>query len=78
MSGSLMISQYSNLLWPFEEGDYFSKETIFKNENEFLNVIKELSINDELYLKCLTNQYYLVEKYFNKTWLKNYILSKIY
>lgn len=77
MSGSLMISQYSNLLWPFEEGDSFSKETIFKNENEFFDVINNLKSNDELYLKCLKNQHYLVKKYFNTTWLKNYILLKI-
>jgi hypothetical protein len=32
MSGSLMISQYNHLLWPFTDGESFSKETIFKNE----------------------------------------------
>ena len=77
MSGSLMISQYSNMLWPFDNNDSFSKETIFKNENEFVNVINNLDSNTDLYLKCLENQYYIVKKYFNKVWLRNYILSKM-
>jgi hypothetical protein len=77
MSGSLMISQYSNMLWPFDINDSFSKETIFKNENEFVNVINKFDSNTDLYLKCLENQYYIVKKYFNKVWLRNYILSKM-
>ena len=76
-SGSLMISQYSNLLWPFENGDLFSEETIFKNEHEFFKIIDDLNNNDELYSKCLNNQYEIVKKYFNKDWLRNYILIHI-
>ena len=37
----------------------------------------KLHHNHELYLSCLENQYNIVNKYFNKEWLKNYILSKI-
>jgi hypothetical protein len=77
LSGSLMISQYSNLLWPFDNNESFSKETIFKNETDFLYIINELSKDNELYLKCLRNQYNIVKKYFNKEWLRNYILSRI-
>jgi len=33
--------------------------------------------NDDLYKNCLENQYQIVSKYFNKEWLKKYILSKI-
>jgi hypothetical protein len=35
LSGSLMISQYNDLLWPFDNNESFSKETIFKNETDF-------------------------------------------
>jgi len=72
-----MISEYNDLLWPFDKNESFSKETIFKNENDFYNIINNLSIDKELYLKCLKNQYDIVKKYFNKKWLRNYILSKI-
>ena len=77
LSGSLMISQFSNLLWPFENNDSFSKETVFKNENEFFYIINELSKDNELYLKCLINQYNIVKKYFNKEWIRNYIITNI-
>ena len=76
LSGSLMISEYNDLLWPFDN-EMFSKETVFKNETEFLNIINILSIDDELYLKCLKNQYNIVKKYFNKEWLRNYICDKM-
>lgn len=77
LSGSLMISQYNNLLWPFEDDDSFSKETIFKDEHEFVNVINKLQHDNELYFNCLNNQYNIVKKYFNKEWLRTYILRAI-
>ena len=77
LSGSLMISQYSNLLWPFEDNETFSKETVFKNDTEFISVINNLQNDNELYLKCLINQYNIVTKYFNKEWIKNYVIKNI-
>jgi hypothetical protein len=77
LSGSLMISEYNDLVWPFEDGDSFFNETIFKNENEFFEKIRELEKDNELYIKCLRNQNYIVTKYFNKNWIRSYILSKI-
>lgn len=71
--GSLMISEYNDLKWPFEES--FSQETIFKNADEFIYKINELKNNDQLYKKCLYNQLYIYNKYFNKKWIKNYILN---
>jgi hypothetical protein len=73
--GSLLISEYNDLTWPFQES--FSEETIFKNENEFVNKLNKLNANDELYKKCLYNQLYIYNKYFNKQWIKNYVLSFI-
>jgi hypothetical protein len=77
LSGSLMISEYNDLVWPFEDGDCFLNETIFKNENEFFEKISALETDNELYMKCLRNQNYIVTKYFNKIWIRSYILSKI-
>lgn len=61
----------------FEDGDCFLNETIFKNENEFFEKISALETDNELYMKCLRNQNYIVTKYFNKIWIRSYILSKI-
>jgi hypothetical protein len=70
--GSLMISQYNDLKWPFDEA--FSKETIFKNDTEFIDKITKLNNDNTLYTKCLLNQLYIYNKYFNKKWIKEYIL----
>ena len=77
LSGSLMISQYNHLLWPFENDDKFSEETIFKTEQEFIAILNNLASNHEIYLKCLKNQHDIVCKYFNKDWIKKYILKYI-
>jgi hypothetical protein len=42
LSGSLMLSQFNNLLWPFNDDESFSEKTIFKNEEEFLSIINNL------------------------------------
>lgn len=73
--GSLMISEYNELKWPFEET--FSEETIFKNADDFISKINQLKNNDELYKKCLYNQLYIYNKYFNKIWIKEYVFKYI-
>jgi hypothetical protein len=73
--GSLMISEYDNLKWPFEET--FSEETIFKDEKEFIDKINRLNSDEELYKKCLDNQINIYNRYFNKKWIKEYILLYI-
>ena len=75
VSGSLLLQQKNDLVLPFPEK--FSDECFFANSKEFENNLQKLSSNNELYQKCLENQYQIVSKYFNKDWLKNYILSKI-
>ena len=74
-TNSLRIAQYSNLTYPFEEK--FSEETIFKDENDYFIKISNLINDDDLYNKCLKNQQNIVNKYFNKTWIKNYTLFNI-
>jgi FkbM family methyltransferase len=73
--GSLMLSQYNDLKWPF--GEQFSEETVFKNESEFIQNVTSLNNDNTLYTKCLDNQLNIYNKYFNKKWIKEYILKYI-
>jgi hypothetical protein len=71
--GSLRISEYNDLLWPFEET--FCEETIFSNGQDFFKKINSLRNNTELYNKCLSIQNDIFIKYFNKGWISEYILK---
>jgi hypothetical protein len=75
VSGSLLLQQKNDLIWPFSEK--FSDECYFTDGVDFCNNLNKLQNNSELYLNNLENQYNIVNKYFNKEWLKKYILSKI-
>jgi len=75
LSGSLMLQQKNDMVWPFE--DKFSEECLFTDENDYLFKLRNLILNNDLYNKCLLNQYNIVNKYFNKEWLRNYILQFI-
>jgi len=76
LSGSLILSQYNELKWPFPET--FSEETAFKSSEEYFQKLHSLSTNDELYKKCLSNQYNIVTKYFNIEWIRGYILDTLH
>lgn len=69
--GSLRISEHNDLLWCF--GEDFSQETIFYNENDLQKKIELLLTDDILYNKCLSKQNELVDKYFNRKWIRSYI-----
>lgn len=73
--GSLMISESNDLKWPFNES--FSEETIFKDDIDFLYKINKLNSDNILYKKCMENQLNIFNKYFNKIWIKDYILKYI-
>lgn len=75
VSGALMLQQKNDLLWPFYE--QFSEECLFTDENDYFIKLNNLQNNGELYNKCLENQYTIINKYFNKDWLRNYIESFI-
>jgi hypothetical protein len=75
LSGSLLLTQKHYLKWPFEED--FCEETKFTDANDFNTKINNLLNNNELYNNCLSKQYNIVKKYFNKQWLRNYILNFI-
>jgi hypothetical protein len=70
--GTLRIAEYNDLLWPFEES--FAEETIFKTHDEFKEKIVKLDNDAELYNRCLQKQQYIYLLYFNKKWIRNYIL----
>jgi hypothetical protein len=72
---SLRISEYNDIKWPFDED--FSQETIFQNRDDFIKKINLLKNDNELYLKCLNNQINIYNIYFNKKWIKEYILKYI-
>jgi hypothetical protein len=74
--GSLMISEHNDLKWPFEE--VFSEETIFKNENEFIDKLLKLKNDEELYIKCLNNQMLIFNKYLNKKWIREEICKHMH
>ena len=74
VSGSLLLQQKNDLVWPFPEK--FSEECYFESKEEFIENLNKLS-NEETYKKCISNQYEIVIKYFNNEWLRSYILSKI-
>jgi hypothetical protein len=75
LSGSLLVSQKHYLKWPFDED--LCEETKFDGHDDFYVKVHNLIYNNELYNKCLLNQYNIVKKYFNKEWLRNYILNYI-
>lgn len=76
-TGSLMLMQETDLIFPFDDGDFFSRETIFSNANEFIEKYNLLKNNKFIYDKCIENQRFIVEKYFNYNWIRNYIYKKI-
>ena len=72
---TLRIGEYNDLKWPFDES--FSEETVFKTSGELIQKINYLERNPEVYNKCLENQKKIYKKYFNKKWIRDYILLNI-
>ena len=70
--GTLRIGEYNDLLWPFSES--FTEETIFKTPDEFKEKLVKLANDEELYNRCLQKQNAIFNLYFNKPWIRNYIL----
>lgn len=75
VSGSLLLQQKNDLVWPFPER--FSDECYFTNGEDFYLNLQKLISNEDSFNKCLKTQFNIIEKYFNKEWLRNFILSKI-
>lgn len=77
-TNSLLIGEKIDIYWPFEDGDKFSDECFFEQGDidDFYNKYKALENSPDLYIKCLNNQKYIAQKYFNNKWIGEYI-SKI-
>ena len=75
LSGALLIYQKNDMKWGFDEE--FNEECCFTDEHDYINKLNALTNDENLYNKCLTNQYNIVKKYFNKEWLRNYIVEFI-
>jgi hypothetical protein len=75
LSGSLILSEKNNLYWPFEEK--LNEEVIFSDSDDYFKKLINLENNNELYNKCLINQYNITNKYFNIKWIKEYIIKYI-
>lgn len=77
-SGSLLMAQRIDVVWPFEKGDGFSDICFFDNVDQLRANYDMLEADSELYNKCINNQMYLVEKYFNKQWHMSYITDLVW
>jgi hypothetical protein len=66
------------MVWPFEDGDGFSRETIFKTSDEFIEKLQQLRNDKDLYDRALANQHYIKEKYFQVSWLRSYLIRHIH
>ena len=63
-NGSLMLSMVTDLEWGFDKGDNFHEYTLFKTSDEFNCKLYSLLNNEALYNEALTQQNYIVKKYF--------------
>jgi hypothetical protein len=77
-AGSLIFAEKYTVKWGFDDGDSFCEECWFSDEQDFAFKIDLLLNNQEVYQKCLTNQEYIRNKYFNPIWLWNYIKRHVY
>jgi hypothetical protein len=76
-NGTLMLSMCGDLAWGFDEGDEFHPDTFFKTADEFRAKLDRI-LNDEAHYRvCLEQQQKIVNKYFNKQWLRQYIEKNI-
>ena len=74
-TNTLLLSEKIDVIWPFEDGDSFSEECFFQpgKAKDLYRIYNNFENSPELYNKCLENQLYIVNKYFNNEWLWGYI-----
>jgi hypothetical protein len=77
MTDALIIQQFKYLVWPFNDGDAFCEETIYKTPAEFVEKLERLRTDPALYDRCLRMQKHIKEKYFTQEWLRNYVMKHI-
>jgi hypothetical protein len=74
-TNTLLLAEKIDIIWPFENNDKFSDECFFEqgNVDDLYRIYNNFENDKELYKKCLENQIYIVNKYFNSEWLWNYV-----
>jgi hypothetical protein len=77
MTDALIIQQFKHLVWPFDDGDAFCEETIYKTPEQFVEKLERLRADPDLYDRCIRMQKYIKGKYFTQEWLRNYIVKNI-
>jgi hypothetical protein len=71
-TGSLIIQQKTNLLYPFEDGNLVPSELQFDTEEELLS-IKSMLKDEANYNKYIKIQNDRFDKYYTEEWLRSYI-----
>jgi hypothetical protein len=77
MTDALIIQQFKYLVWPFDDGDAFCEETIYRTPAQFVEKLERLRANPGLYDHCLRMQKHIKEKYFTQEWLSSYVMRHI-
>lgn len=72
-NGTLILSMCGDLAWGFDDDDNFHPDTFFKTADEFKLKLDKILNDEDHYKKCLNQQENIIQKYFNKKWLRNYI-----
>lgn len=67
------IPDPSNHVFPFEDGDSFSEYNFFYSIDDLIKKYNELENDDELYKKVLSNQKYIVKKYYSYEYINKLI-----
>jgi len=75
--GSLMIMEEMDTVFPFDEGEHFAEECVFTYSKEFHEKIDKVLLDKELYGKCLGQQEYILNKYYNYDWINNYVNERL-
>jgi hypothetical protein len=74
---SLMIMQEMDVIFPFEKGDNFHPACVVLEPRQFLESLILLANNDKLYDEAKNVQEKLIEKYFNYSWIREYVFKTL-
>jgi hypothetical protein len=74
---SLMIMEEMDIVFPFENEDFFADKCVFTYPQEFVEKINLLKTDQSVYNECKEQQEYILNKYYNYNWIHNYVNSKL-
>jgi len=74
-SGSLWMSNMSDLNWNFTDGDAFHPLCYFSNKEEFIKNKTTLLLHEDIYRDAVIKQEHIIRKYFTKDVLRKYIIE---